>query len=71
MPRKPDEAPRHVRTRRRLGCSYRRVCCRRAGDLAFAVNSTPERALVIDFGTPVLVHSFTLITPKGFAESAT
>src|SRR5262249_4916089 len=34
-------------------------------DLAFAVNPTPERALVIDFSTPILVHSFTVITRKG------
>ncbi len=40
-------------------------------DLAFAVNPTPERALVIDFSTPMLVHSFTLITRKGFAAPAT
>jgi polar amino acid transport system substrate-binding protein len=37
-------------------------------DLAFAVNPTPERALVIDFSTPILVHSFTVITKKGFAK---
>ena len=37
-------------------------------DLAFAVNPTPERALVIDFSTPILVHSFTVITRKGFAK---
>ena len=40
-------------------------------DLAFAVNPTPERALVIDFSTPILVHSFTVITRKGFAKPAT
>ncbi len=40
-------------------------------DLAFAVNPTPERALVIDFSTPMLVHSFTLITRKGFAKPET
>jgi polar amino acid transport system substrate-binding protein len=39
-------------------------------DLAFAVNPTPERALVIDFSTPILVHSFTVITRKGFAKPA-
>lgn len=39
-------------------------------DLAFAVNPTPERALVIDFSTPILVHSFTVITKKGFAKPA-
>jgi polar amino acid transport system substrate-binding protein len=37
-------------------------------DLAFAVNPTPERALVIDFSSPILVHSFTVITHKGFAK---
>jgi polar amino acid transport system substrate-binding protein len=37
-------------------------------DLAFAVNPTPERALVIDFSTPILVHSFTVITRKGLAK---
>ena len=37
-------------------------------DLAFAVNPTPERALVIDFSTPILVHSFSLITRKGFPK---
>jgi polar amino acid transport system substrate-binding protein len=37
-------------------------------DIAFAVNPTPERALVIDFSTPILVHSFTVITRKGFAK---
>jgi len=37
-------------------------------DLAFAVNPTPERALVIDFSSPILVHSFTVITKKGFAK---
>jgi len=40
-------------------------------DLAFAVNPTPERALVIDFSTPILVHSFTVITRKGFARPQT
>ena len=40
-------------------------------DIAFAVNPTPERALVIDFSTPILVHSFTLITRKGFPKPAT
>jgi polar amino acid transport system substrate-binding protein len=40
-------------------------------DLAFAVNPTPERALVIDFSTPILVHSFTVITKKGFATAQT
>ena len=40
-------------------------------DLAFAVNPTPERALVLDFSTPMLVHSFTLITRKGFPKPAT
>jgi polar amino acid transport system substrate-binding protein len=40
-------------------------------DLAFAVNPTPERALVIDFSTPILVHSFTVISKKGFAKPQT
>jgi polar amino acid transport system substrate-binding protein len=30
-----------------------------------------ERALVIDFSTPILVHSFTVITRKGFAKPLT
>jgi polar amino acid transport system substrate-binding protein len=37
-------------------------------DLAFAVNPTPERALVIDFSTPILVNSFTVLARKGFAR---
>src|ERR1700756_5486806 len=37
-------------------------------DLAFAVNPTPGRSLGIDFSTPILVHSFTVITKKGFAK---
>ncbi|MCX8998352.1 transporter substrate-binding domain-containing protein [Rhizobiaceae bacterium BDR2-2] len=40
-------------------------------DLAFAVNPTPERALVIDFSTPILIHSFMVITGKNFAKPAT
>lgn len=40
-------------------------------DLAFAVNPTPERALVIDFSTPILVHSFTAVTRKGYPKPAT
>lgn len=40
-------------------------------DLAFAVNPTPERALMVDFATPILVHSFTAVTRKGFAKPAT
>ncbi|WP_342739074.1 transporter substrate-binding domain-containing protein [Bradyrhizobium sp. B117] len=40
-------------------------------DLAFAVNPTPERSLVIDFSTPILVHSFTVITKTGFAKPQT
>jgi polar amino acid transport system substrate-binding protein len=40
-------------------------------DIAFAVNPTPERALVIDFSSPILVHSFTVITRKGFAKPLT
>ncbi len=40
-------------------------------DLAFAVNPTPERALVIDFSTPILVHSFTVICKKGLPKPET
>ncbi|HYG45103.1 MAG TPA: transporter substrate-binding domain-containing protein [Bordetella sp.] len=40
-------------------------------DLAFAVNPTPERALMVDFATPILVHSFTAVTRKGFPKPAT
>ncbi len=40
-------------------------------DLAFAVNPTPERALVVDFATPILVHSFTAVTRKGYPAPAT
>jgi polar amino acid transport system substrate-binding protein len=40
-------------------------------DLGFAMNPTPERALVIDFSTPILVHSFTVISKKGFAKPQT
>ncbi len=40
-------------------------------DLAFAVNPTPERALVIDFSTPLLVHSFTVIGKKGLPKPET
>jgi polar amino acid transport system substrate-binding protein len=40
-------------------------------DLGFAMNPTPERALVIDFSSPFLVHSFTVITKKGFARPQT
>jgi len=40
-------------------------------DLAFAVNPTPERALMVDFASPILVHSFTAVTRKGFAKPAT
>src|SRR5690606_14661297 len=40
-------------------------------DLAFAVNPTPERALVIDFATPILVHSFTAVTRKGYPRPNT
>src|SRR3546814_1296956 len=40
-------------------------------DLAFAVNLTPERALMVDFATPILVHSFTAVTRKGFPKPAT
>ena len=37
-------------------------------DLAFAVNPTPQRSLVIDFSTPLLVHSFTVIVRNGFPK---
>jgi polar amino acid transport system substrate-binding protein len=37
-------------------------------DLAFAVNPTPERALVLDFSTPILVHAFTVIARQGFPK---
>ena len=40
-------------------------------DLAFAVNPTPERALMVDFATPILVHSFTAVTRKNFPKPAT
>jgi len=40
-------------------------------DLAFAVNPTPERALMVDFATPILVHSFTAVTRKGFTKPET
>jgi len=36
-------------------------------DLAFAVNPTPERALMVDFATPILVHAFTAVTRRGYA----
>ncbi|WPH12749.1 transporter substrate-binding domain-containing protein [Variovorax paradoxus] len=37
-------------------------------DLAFAVSPTPQRALVIDFSSPLLVHSYTTIARKGFPK---
>jgi polar amino acid transport system substrate-binding protein len=40
-------------------------------DLAFALNPTPARALVIDFTAPMLVHSFTVITKKGYPKPKT
>jgi len=40
-------------------------------DLAFAVNPTPERALMVDFATPILVHAFTAVTRKGYATPQT
>lgn len=40
-------------------------------DVAFAMNPTPERALVTDFTTPIFVHTFTLVTRKGFPHPAT
>ena len=35
-------------------------------DLAFSLNPTPARALVIDFTHPVLMHGFGMVTRKGF-----
>lgn len=35
-------------------------------DLAFAVNPTPARSLMVNFTTPMLVHAFTVVTRKGF-----
>ena len=40
-------------------------------DLDFAVNPTPELSLVIYFSTPILVHSFTVITRKGLPKPET
>ncbi|WP_347555322.1 transporter substrate-binding domain-containing protein [Robbsia sp. KACC 23696] len=39
-------------------------------DLAFALNPTPARAMSIDFTTPIIVHSFTLIGRKGVPKVA-
>jgi polar amino acid transport system substrate-binding protein len=39
-------------------------------DIAFALNPTPARALSIDFTTPILVHSFTVIGRKGLPSVA-
>ncbi|MCI3203531.1 MULTISPECIES: transporter substrate-binding domain-containing protein [Pandoraea] len=39
-------------------------------DIAFALNPTPQRALSIDFTTPIFVHSFTVIGRKGVAKVA-
>ena len=35
-------------------------------DLAFSLNPTPQRALVIDFTHPVFMHGFGMVTRKGF-----
>jgi polar amino acid transport system substrate-binding protein len=35
-------------------------------DLAFSLNPTPQRALVIDFTHPILMHGFGMVTRKGF-----
>src|SRR5215472_1353085 len=35
-------------------------------DLAFSLNPTPKRALVIDFTHPILMHGFGMVTRKGF-----
>jgi polar amino acid transport system substrate-binding protein len=40
-------------------------------DLAFCVNPTPERALVIDFTAPLFSQPFVAITRKGFAKPHT
>jgi polar amino acid transport system substrate-binding protein len=36
-------------------------------DLAFALNPTPQRALVIGFSRPVFMHGFGTVAKKGFA----
>jgi polar amino acid transport system substrate-binding protein len=35
-------------------------------DLAFALNPTPQRALVIDFSRPIFMHGFGIVGRKGF-----
>src|SRR5271170_20854 len=35
-------------------------------DLAFSLNPTPQRALVIDFTHPVFMHGFGMVTRQGF-----
>ena len=35
-------------------------------DLAFALNPTPQRALVIGFSRPVFMHGFGTVAKKGF-----
>jgi polar amino acid transport system substrate-binding protein len=35
-------------------------------DVAFGVNPTPKRALVIDFSRPIFYNSFGIVTRKGF-----
>ena len=35
-------------------------------DLAFSLNPTPQRALVIDFTHPIIMHGFGMVTRKGF-----
>lgn len=38
-------------------------------DLAFALNPTPQRALVIDFSRPVFLHGFGIVGKKGFTAA--
>src|SRR5262249_58115671 len=38
-------------------------------DLAFALNPTPKRALVIDFTHPFYLHGFGMVGKKGFKAS--
>jgi len=35
-------------------------------DIAFGLNPTPKRALVIDFSSPIFYNSFSIVTRKGF-----
>src|SRR5262249_28268729 len=39
-------------------------------DLAFSLNPTPQRALVIDFTHPILLHGFGMGTRKGFTSKS-